>query len=169
MAGLPGAPARISQAAAAYRQGTGNSVGIGLAGPAVSGQPPVFRVLLPVQLAGPALSTSQLAAVIRSSSGLGLASSIVGAGRHPSPAQQAVLAVLARVSGLPQPTSPPPSTPQAAAGARRRARRHQVAPGSPAYAAAQRFAALTPPTRRIWLVRHLPALRAGRITLAQLP
>jgi hypothetical protein len=28
---------------------------------------------------------------------------------------------------------------------------------------------LTPLARRIWLVRHLPALRAGRITLAQLP
>ena len=45
----------------------------------------------------------------------------------------------------------------------------RAGPGSPAYAAAQRFAALTPPARRIWLVRHLPALRAGRITLAQLP
>ena len=54
VAGLPGAPARISQAAAVYRQGTGNSVSIGLAGPAISGRPPVFRLLLPVQLAGPA-------------------------------------------------------------------------------------------------------------------
>ena len=34
VAGLPGAPARISQAAATYRQGPGNAVGIGLAGPA---------------------------------------------------------------------------------------------------------------------------------------
>ena len=170
VAGLPGAPARISQAAAVYRQGTGNSVSIGLAGPAISGRPPVFRLLLPVQLAGPALTTSQLAAEIRSSAGLGIVSSIVGAGRHPSPAQQAVVAVLARVSGLPQPTAPPRST---TSGSRRRAAPSppapEPAPGSPAYAAAQRFAALTPPARRIWLVRHLPALRAGRITLAQLP
>jgi hypothetical protein len=170
VAGLPGAPARISQAAAVYRQGTGNSVSIGLAGPAISGRPPVFRLLLPVQLAGPAVTTSQLAAEIRSSAGLGIASSIVGASRHPSPAQQAVLAVLARASGLPQPSSPPRSTPS---GSRKRAAPSppapEPAPGSPAYAAAQRFAALTPPARRTWLVRHLPALRAGRITLAQLP
>jgi hypothetical protein len=45
----------------------------------------------------------------------------------------------------------------------------QLAPGSPAYAAAQRFAALAPSARRAWLVQHLTALRAGRITLAQLP
>ena len=161
VAGLPGAPARISQAAAVYRQGTGNSVSIGLAGPAISGRPPVFRLLLPVQLAGPALTTSQLAAEIRSSAGLGIVSSIVGAGRHPSPAQQAVVAVLARVSGLPQPTSPPRST---TSGSRRRAAPSppapEPAPGSPAYAAAQRFAALAPPARRAWLV-GAPARAAG--------
>jgi hypothetical protein len=170
VAGLPGAPARVSQAAALYRQGPDNSVSIGLAGPAINGQPPVFRLLLPVQLSGPALTTSQLTAEIRSGTGLGIASSIVGAGRHPSPAQQAVLAVLARASGLPQPTSPPRSTP---AGNRRRAAPSPPVPepalGSPAYAAAQRFAALTPPARHTWLARHLPALRAGRMTLAQLP
>ena len=170
VAGLPGAPARVSQAAAVYRQGTGNGVSIGLAGPAISGRPPVFRLLLPVQLAGPALTASELAAQIRSDAGLGIASSIVGAGRHPSPAQQAVLAVLARASGLPQPSAPPRSTPS---GSRRRAALSppapEPAPGSPAYAAAQRFAALTPAARRTWLAAHLPALRAGRITLAQLP
>src|SRR5262249_15913586 len=42
VAGLPGAPARVSQAAATYRQGVGNSVSIGLAGPAISGSPPAF-------------------------------------------------------------------------------------------------------------------------------
>ena len=130
----------------------------------------MFRLLLPVQLAGPALTTSELATQIRSSAGLGIVSSIVGAGRHPSPAQQAVLAVLARASGLPQPTWPPRSAPSRS---RNRAAPSppapEPAPGSPAYAAAQRFAALTPAARRTWLVRHLPALRAGRITLAQLP
>jgi hypothetical protein len=170
VAGLPGAPARISQAAAVYRQGTGNAVSIGLAGPALSGRPPVFRLLLPVQLAGPALTTSQLAAGIRSTTGLGIVSGIIGAGRHPSPAQQAVLAGLARASGLPQPTSPPRSMPsrsreRAAPGAPA----PEPAPGSAAYAAAQRFAVLTPAARRGWLTAHLPALREGRITLAQLP
>ena len=74
--------------------------------------------------------------------------------------------------GRPACRSPPwlPAAHRRAAGsARRRARRRRAGPGSPAYAAAQRFAALTPSARRAWLVRHLTALRAGRITLAQLP
>jgi hypothetical protein len=169
VAGLPGAPARISQAAAAYRQGVGNSVSIGLAGPAMNGRPPVFRLLLPGQLPGPAVTSSELAAQIRSTAGPEIVSSIVGAGRSPSPAQQAVVAVLARAPGL-RPGSHPRRTPSAG-------RERDVlsppasglAPGSPAYAAAQRFAALAPSARHAWLVRHLTALRAGRITLAQLP
>ena len=36
-------------------------------------------------------------------------------------------------------------------------------------AAAQRFAALSPSARHAWLAAYLPALRAGTITLAQLP
>jgi hypothetical protein len=43
------------------------------------------------------------------------------------------------------------------------------APGTPAYAAAQRFAALPAATRHAWLVTHLTALRAGHLGLAQLP
>ena len=53
IAGLPGAPARVSQAAAVYRQGTGNSVSVGLPGPPLGGRPPVLRLLLPDQLLGP--------------------------------------------------------------------------------------------------------------------
>ena len=36
-------------------------------------------------------------------------------------------------------------------------------------AAAQRFASLSPSARHAWLAANLPALRAGSITLAQLP
>jgi hypothetical protein len=36
-------------------------------------------------------------------------------------------------------------------------------------AAASRFAALSPAARHAWLAAHLPALRAGHVTLAQLP
>jgi hypothetical protein len=170
MAGLPGAPARISQAAATYRQGTGNSVSIGLAGPAISGRPPVFRLLLPVQLSGPALTTSELAAQIRSAAGPEIASHIVGAGRSPSPAQHAVVAVLARAPGLLRPGSHPVSTPAASRERGVPSRpASDVVPGTPAYAAARRFAALAPSARYAWLVHHLTALRAGRITLAQLP
>jgi hypothetical protein len=170
IAGLPGAPARISQAAAAYRQGTGNAVSIGLAGPAISGRPPVFRLLLPGQLGGPAMTTSQLAAEIRSDAGPEIVSSIVGAGRSPSLAQRAVVAVLVRTLGLVRPGSHaghmPTSGRERGAPARRGS---ELVPGSPAYAAARRFTALTPSARHTWLVQHLTQLRAGRITLAQLP
>jgi hypothetical protein len=43
------------------------------------------------------------------------------------------------------------------------------ASGSPAAAAAARFAALPAATQHAWLAAHLPALRAGRISVAQLP
>jgi hypothetical protein len=36
-------------------------------------------------------------------------------------------------------------------------------------AVAQRFASLSPAARHAWLAAHLPALRDGTITLAQLP
>ena len=41
--------------------------------------------------------------------------------------------------------------------------------GSPVYAAATRFAALPAAARHAWLLAHLAALRAGQITLGQLP
>jgi hypothetical protein len=41
--------------------------------------------------------------------------------------------------------------------------------GSPGSAAAQRFAAQPAAVRHAWLARHLAALRAGQLTLAQLP
>jgi hypothetical protein len=44
-----------------------------------------------------------------------------------------------------------------------------VAPGTPGYSAAQRFAALPADTRRAWLVANLSALRVGHLTLEQLP
>jgi len=45
-----------------------------------------------------------------------------------------------------------------------------MAPGSPQeLAAAQRFAALPAAARRAWLMTHLAALRAGRISLSEIP
>jgi hypothetical protein len=41
--------------------------------------------------------------------------------------------------------------------------------GTPEHAAAQRFAALPAARRHAWLAAHLAALRAGTLTLAQLP
>jgi hypothetical protein len=174
IAGLPGAPARISQAAATYRQGPGNSVGMGLAGSPIGGTPPVFHFLLPVQLAGPVLTTSEMASQLRSATGPGVLASVTGDGPGSSQAQHAVTTALLMAAGvvphIPAPGVPvagnnvPP--PEAAAGGGRYV---ALAPGSPAFAAAQRFAALPAAVRRAWLTQHLAALRAGRISLEQLP
>jgi hypothetical protein len=177
IAGLPGAPARISQAAAVYRQGPGNSVGISLAGPPISGTPPVLHLLLPMQLAGPVLSSSELASQVRSIAGPAIVASIAGDGPGASQAQHAVTTALlmaARVvpSHLLTPGTPTRSSsvagppPWAGAGGGRYV---ALAPGSPAFAAARRFAALPAAARRAWLTQHLAALRAGRISLGQLP
>jgi len=166
VAGLPGAPARVSQAAATYRQGAGNSVSIGLAGPAISGSPPVFRLLLLDQLPGPTMTTSALSAALRSSAGPAIVGDVIGGGRSPSPAQRAVIAGLLIAAGQPV-HGPPPGSPPA--GREPRMAPPVLAPGSPVYAAARRLAALPASARHAWLLRHLAALRAGRVALAQLP
>jgi len=160
IAGLPGAPVRISQAAATYRQGIGNSVGIGLAGRPISGTPPVFRLLLPSQLPGPTMTTSELAAAVRSSTGFALVASVIGDRASATRAQQAITAALSMSAGLPQssPAAPTRQRPNAT-----------VPLPAPVRSAAQRFAALPASARHSWLMQHLAALRAGRITLAQLP
>ena len=69
------------------------------------------------------------------------------------PAQQAVVSALltaAGVSAQAQALNGPPPAPQVTA-------------------AANRFAALSPAARHAWLAAHLPALRAGHITPAQIP
>jgi hypothetical protein len=175
IAGLPGAPARISQAAAVYLQGPGNGVGIGLAGPPISGTPPVLHLLLPVQLAGPVLSTSELASQVRSITGPGIVASIAGDGPDASQAQHAVTTALLMAAGVVPSHIPAPGVPFAGnnvpppEAAARGGRWVALAPGSPAYAAARRFAALSAAGRRAWLTQHLTALRAGRISLGQLP
>jgi hypothetical protein len=160
IAGLPGAPARISQAAATYQQGTGNSVRVSLAGLPISGTPPVFRLLLPDQLPGPPLTTKELAAELRSTAGPAIVASVIGDGPSASPAQHAVAAALTMTAGLPLSSPPAPGMSPSAA---------RVPLPVPVRSAAQRFAALPASARRAWLAKHLAALRAGRITLAQLP
>ena len=163
IAGLPGAPVRISQAAATYQQGAGNAVGIGLAGPSVTGTPLVYHLLLPDQLLGSLTTTSELASAARSTAGREILASVIGDGPSASQAQHAVMAALIMAVRLPDtpPGTPPTASSQsgpsrralcehAAECAASRASRAagvinqppEVAPGSPAYAAARRFAAL---------------------------
>jgi hypothetical protein len=193
LAGLPGAPARVSQAAAVYHQQAGNGVAIGLAGPGVTGSPPVYRLLLPAQVTGPAPTGQQSAALLRISDGSAIVASVTGAGPGASPAQDAVATAIMLAAGV-RLAPPPGSAPAAgrAPGAGRTPARERVprrgetisgsgagpvgvstlpplAASSPGYAAAQRFAAQPAAARHAWLARHLTALRAGQLTLAQLP
>ncbi|HEV2372650.1 MAG TPA: hypothetical protein VGS19_10800 [Streptosporangiaceae bacterium] len=190
VAGLPGAPVRISQAAATYRQEQGNSVAISLTGPSLSGRPPVFHFLLPDQFAGSPMTAGQTAAAVRSGAGVGIVASFIGGGTRLSQAQEVVMAALMTAARIPVESLGPQilatgnSQPgqgrfvrcvasavsrAAAANCRPPQARPMFAVGSPATKALQRFSALSAAARRGWLAGHLAALRAGRITLAQLP
>ena len=143
LAGLPGAPVRINQTAAIYRQESGNGVRISRAGPAISGAPPTGHVLLPIQL-GHSVATDELTTLLRTDTARDILNSVIGGGkRETTEAQQAVAEAILKTSTLP--------------------------PGTRTALAAQRFAALPPAARHAWLTQHVAALRAGRITLAELP
>lgn len=177
IAGLPGAPVRVSQAPATYQQGPGNSVMVRLAGPRRSGH--VYRVLLPDQLSGPSLTTGQLASQVRATTGTEIIASLVDDGPGASKAQQAVAAALATTARLPSGpllAAAGPAVPRgrfvhgrcddrrAACGVARTPQ-----DSTAVSVASRRFAALPLRARRAWLTAHLTALRAGRIALGQLP
>jgi hypothetical protein len=178
LAGLPGAPARIVQEPVAYQQATGNSVDFLPRGPAVSGPPLVFGLVLPDQLGQPAMTAAQQANQVVTTYGPDLVADVIGDGRGASQAQNAVATGLMMAAGLrrldaayqlPSAHAVPDRQPPTAPGGPDASRSPDVAPGTPAYAAAERFAALPSAVRHAWLVQHLAALRAGRLTLAQLP
>jgi hypothetical protein len=186
MAGLPGAPVRILQEAAIFRSdpdgGIAISAGARTRGASArtrggsartrggsartrGGTSRVYHLLLPDQLPGPAMTAGQMASQIRWGDGSGFVASFIGDGAGASQAQDAVAAAMMMAIGQPR------------AGAS-----HDAA-GQPgldlnqlpglrsgaAHAAAERFAALPASVRHAWLAGHLAALRAGQITLAQLP
>jgi hypothetical protein len=164
VAGLPGAPVRATQVAAAYSSGEG-----GFGQPiTLDGYPPVLRVSLGLlDMPGPCgfcdgpMTTKQFADQIR----LLFAQAFTGAGNGPgSPAQQAVQAALLQGAGIPFAAQPklmavgrngPGPAPGPATG--------------PVYAAARRLAARPAAARNAWLATHLAALRAGRLSLGELP
>jgi hypothetical protein len=176
IAGLPGAPTRISQAAASYLQGPGNSIAVGLTGGHVRGGE--YRMLLPDQLNGPPLTVPQLAGQVRTMTGPAIVASFVGDGPGASEAQQAVAAALSTDAHLPAevvvvgPPAPAGGTVHTRCGGTAGCNvsgAGRLERASPVAAAARRFSALPLAARRAWLVRHLAALRAGQITLGELP
>ena len=158
-AGLPGAPARISQVAAVYQQEPGNGINVSAH---VSG---ASEFIVPEPLPGqPGGTSAQFAANLAEGPGLQLASHVIlgGAdrpvGAAPSQAQLAVIAGSVRFPPSVESRDLAPLYGQLL-----------PEPGSPASLAAKRFAALSPAARHAWLAAHLAALRAGHVTLAQLP
>jgi hypothetical protein len=167
VAGLPGAPLRATQVGAVY------SAGEGQAGQAmrISGHPPVLGMPLGA-LALPGAfgwTDAEVSGQVR----LLFVHAFVGAGKGVgTAAQQAVQAALLRNAGVPIGTQPwllgsvgLPSWAWATGGPTP-GPHHAV---GPVYTAARRFAALPPAARNAWLATHLAALRAGHLTLGQLP
>jgi len=163
--GLPGAPVRASQAAAVFAHGPGvlAPADVGQI-PALNGSPPVLSMPLGAIALPNSFGADQTSfvnqikvqfvhAIVTSGSGYG------------NPGQMAVEAALLEHAGIPlaaQPDDIPWPLPFGTPG---QAARYP----QPIAAAAQRFAALPAAARHAWLATHLAALRAGRITLAQLP
>jgi hypothetical protein len=164
VAGLPGAPVRATQVAAAYPSGAG--------GPpqamTLGGHPAVLRMSLGLlAMPGPCgfcdgpVASSQFAGQLQ----LLFAHALVGAGQSSgSPVQQAVQAALLRGAGIPFAAQPglmaaaenfPAPAPGPATG--------------PVYAAARRLATAPAAARHAWLAAQLAALRSGRLTLKDLP
>jgi hypothetical protein len=161
VAGLPGAPARVEFSRVTPQAVSGS---IRIPGPVISGSPPVLylspSLLVPAgpsiaQILGPAAAVTIIQAVIYGRP----------APDRPTPtaAQHAVEAALLKAAGL-RLLAP------SAAGVRQAGNTVPgPPPGSPAYAAAQRFGALPAAARHAWLAARLAALRAGQVTLAAIP
>ncbi len=165
IAGVPGGPVRVLQQAETYGQGPHNGVYIKPAGPSSGGSPPVYHLVFPYQLPGPVMSAGELASQVAMTDGANIVADFTGDGPGASAAQGAVAVALmlgtgrhlAVASMMNSENGPYPSLLPG------------VERGTPTFAAAQRFAALPASVRHAWLAGHLAALRAGQITLAQLP
>jgi hypothetical protein len=183
--GLPGAPVRVTQVAVTGAQPSPQN-GIAFGGPVLSGHP--ATLLLPLSglsLAGEGNTTAaQFTQQLRTQEApmilyalVGLPLGVGSSGPaivtpHPRPgaaAQFAIASALAQAAGL------EPAGLELHGGQSRGQQSTGPAPGVGAqpsggqYAAAQRFVALPAAARHAWLATHLAALRAGRITLSEIP
>jgi hypothetical protein len=169
--GLPGGPARAAQVATVFAaQGPGLGPPTGGVGQiaTISGQPAVLYLPLgALNLPG---AFGQDRTDFLDAIKLQTVHAFVTAGRgYGDPAQLAVEAALMKNAGIPLASQAKVALPDSPWG-------DAVVgpPGNAGYppqvaTAATRFAALPAATRHAWLASHLAALRAGRLTLAQLP
>jgi hypothetical protein len=162
VAGLPGAPVRVTQQATTFYL---NSAGFQT--PRIdavsSGNPPAIGLPLGID-AGSAGNPSQVSSALGQAAPAIMASVVGSGGQLKTPAQMAVAAGLLKAAGVPLLT---PAETAAGTGPGNGAL--ALPPGSAIYRAALRFAALPAAVRHAWLLRHLPALRTGHLTLTQLP
>jgi hypothetical protein len=159
VAGLPGAPVRVTQQDTTFYL---NSVGwqVPKIDAVISGNPPVIELPLGIDAGNPA----DIGSVLPQAAQAIMASVAGSGGRLETPAQLAVAAGLLKAAGVPLLTPA-----EAAEGTGPGGGALALQPGSPVDVAVLRFAALPAATRHAWLLRHLPALRSGRVHLAQLP
>jgi hypothetical protein len=139
VAGVPGAPVRVEIGSTSP---TADATHVLVIGPAI--------------LANPGLRFDTVPPDLRTDVAINAIQAVVAEGRGPiGPAQQAIAGALAQTTSLALTDRQPDSL--------------LPTPGSPAAAAARRFAALAATTRHDWLVSHVEALRAGRLTLTDIP
>jgi hypothetical protein len=148
VAGLPGYPATLNQVAQTYVLGARGEVTL----PAAAG-PPEFT--LPAVPGVPGTTNADFASQLDANVALPIVADVIGVTPHGplTPAQQAIVAALTKLD---------PRTTKLTL-------RLLPRPGSPAALAAHRFAALPAAARHAWLVKHISDLRAGGVTLAQIP
>jgi hypothetical protein len=191
LAGLPGAPVRVTQVAVTSVQSARDN-GIGFGGPVIGGRPPVLYLPLSgLTLPGEGnASAAQFTSNLRQQYGTSIVNELVGLPSGAGPgtgatainfvpgpghaAQFAIAGALERVLNLVPPAQAPPGSRVAPAGGGSSARSGAGGSGAPPLArqqaaASKRFAALPEPARHAWLAAHLAALRADRITLGEIP
>jgi hypothetical protein len=177
ISGLPDAPARATQVATLFavrgQPSLGPRSGVGQIA-TISGQPAVLY--LPLGAANLPGAFGQRRGDFLDAMKLQTVHAFVVAGSgYGDPAQVAVEAALMKNAGIPlatQATTAWPHSPWGlpfAAASGGRGPRNQASYPAQLATAATRFAALPAATRHAWLASHLAALRAGQLTLAQLP
>jgi hypothetical protein len=170
VSGLPGAPVRATQIAAVFAGGATvrfSPVGAGQIA-VLSGRPAVLYLPLGAQALPGSFGAddTQYTDVERLQF---VHAFFVGGTAQGGPAQLAVQAAILQVSGIPLSRQPDqvwnPSPWPPVGGVWRSPTRYPAQ----VLAAARRFAAMPAAARHAWLAGHLAALRAGHLTLAQLP
>jgi hypothetical protein len=168
VAGLPGAPVRATQTAALFAAEQEHPVQ-GWVGPvATLGGSPAVLSMPTGAIALPGSFGSDDAGFIDQIKVEAVHAFAVTGSAFGDPAQAAVEAALLQHAGIPLAAQPNAlgDSPWPLPGGGPHATAHYPPPVA---AAAQRFAALPASARHAWLATHLGALRAGQISLGQLP